>query len=167
MEEIWKEIKGFEELYHVSNLGRVKSIKKGRNRTEKILSPAKYKYLGVYLFRDKKKIIKYIHQLVAESFLDHKPCGFKKVVNHKNFNKYDNRVINLEIVSQRENANKKHIKSSSQYTGVSWSNTNKAWVARIYTTKGSIYLGQYLNEIDAHNAYQDKLKKELILNNIP
>lgn len=59
-----------------------------------------------------------VHQLVAMCFLNHKPCGMNLVVNHINFNRNDNRIDNLEIVTARENANLKHIKSSSKYLGV-------------------------------------------------
>ena len=139
MEEIWKDILDYEGLYQVSNLGRVKSLsrrvknKNGYKITKEIiLQPAKYKY-GYYhidLSKENKSATKNIHKLVAIAFLNHNHCGYKLVVNHKNFDKLNNHVDNLEIVTQRENSNKKHLKSSSIYTGVCWCNTKKKWATR-------------------------------------
>ena len=101
-----------------------------------------------------------VHQLMAESFLNHKPNGRQEyVINHKNLNKLDNRLENLEIVSHRENSNQKHIKSSSKYTGVSWYKSNKRWIAAISVSGKKIYLGSFNNEYAAHVAYQNKLKE--------
>ena len=95
IKEEWKDIKNYEGIYQVSNLGNVKNIKYNR-----ILRPTlgKNGYLTVLLSKDNKHKRFYIHRLVAENFI-------KKniVVNHKNFNKLDNRVDNLEWCSQGYN----------------------------------------------------------------
>lgn len=154
--EIWKTIEGFED-YQVSNFGRVKSFKCGK---EKILKPQidGRGYYIVTLFKNYSNI-KNIHKLVAIHFLNHKPCGFKLVVNHKDFNRLNNNVDNLEIVTQRENANQKHIKSSSQYTGVSWHKIKNKWISRIRINGKLKHLGYFINEYDAHIAYENKLKE--------
>jgi hypothetical protein len=153
--EIWKEVKGCDG-YLISNLGNVKSFRRNR---EKLLNPAidGSGYLTVSLYNNKIKRTKKIHQLVAVAFLNHNNCGYKLVVNHINFNKLDNNVSNLEVVSARVNCNRKHLKSSSKYTGVGWHKQHLKWHAQIIIDKKKIHLGYFVNEIDASNAYQEKL----------
>jgi len=154
--EIWKQIKDYPD-YYISSLGNVKSLKCGKIRNLKVGIDSRG-YYKVTLRNNNNQYVKRIHQLVAIAFLNHTPCNLKLVVNHKNFIKTDNRLENLEIITNRENTNMKHIKSSSIYTGVSWNKANKKWYS-IINIKGKLnYLGCYINEIDAHNAYQDKLK---------
>ena len=157
--EIWKPIPNYEG-YEVSNYGRVKSLKLGR---ELILKPfiSKGGYYRNKIWNNNKGKKFGTHQLVAMAFLGHKPNGQNLVVNHINFDKKDNRLENLEVVTQRENANKKHIKSSSKYTGVTWHKRANKWQAQILYKRKNIYLGCFNNEIDANNAYQNKLKKIL------
>ena len=115
MEE-WKYIKGYEGLYQVSNLGRVKSLKRYVQnhsglqylKEEQIRKPSERKdkrkkqgYLAVQLYKDNKSKNCYIHRLVAEAFVEN-PYN-KKTVNHINGDKHDNRAINLEWSSYREN----------------------------------------------------------------
>lgn len=153
--EIWKAVKGYEGLYEVSNLGRVKSLKFGK---ERILKPSIC--IGYYqLFLYKKGTTKRItvHQIVAETFLRHTICGHKLVVNHINFIRSDNRVENLEIVTQRENSNKKHLPSSSQYIGVCWHKVINKWMAQIVINGRQKILGYYTSEIEAYLAYQKAL----------
>jgi hypothetical protein len=165
--EIWKAAVGYEGLYEVSNLGRVKSLERiversnGGKQTlnERILKSwddvRGYRRLRLSnqgIVKNRK-----IHQLVAESFLNHNPCGMKLVVNHINFDRTDNRVENLEIVTNRQNTNQKHLPSTSQYTGVYWHKTNKKWCATIYVNRKTKYLGQFTNEYQAHLAYQSAI----------
>ena len=149
--EIWKPIPNYDG-YEVSNYGRVKSLKLGR---ELILKPKDdfRGYFNIQLWvKNRKKPFK-IHQLVAMAFLGHKPNGQKLVVNHINFDKKDNSLENLEIVTQRQNANLKHIKSSSIYTGVTWNKKNKRYRALIVINRYQIYLGEFKDEKIASEHY--------------
>lgn len=113
MKEEWKDINRFENLYQISNLGRVKSLPKtveykdGRvfNYKEKIIVPHinSAGYLTIGLAKDKKKISKQIHRLVAEAFIpnpENKPC-----IDHINTNRIDNRIENLKWCTYKENVN--------------------------------------------------------------
>lgn len=149
--EIWKTVEGFED-YQISNLGRVKSLKFGRERILKQWIDDKG-YCRVDLKKNEK-----VHQLMAINFLNHKPCGYKLVVNHKNLIRTDNRLDNLEIVTARENTNRAHIENSSKYVGVSCYNYgNKNWRARIVINGKQKVIGYYKTEIEASNAYQNAL----------
>lgn len=160
MEE-WIKIKGFEN-YEISNFGRVRSLKFGRERILKgVINSSGY--YQVTLCANGKKSIKTIHQLVAIAFLNHTPNGMSLVINHKDFNKLNNSVYNLEITTNRENTNLKHIKSSSQYTGVSWDKNNNKWRANICINKKLIHLGLFHCELEANNAYQKALSNHLAL----
>jgi len=98
-----------------------------------------------------------VHSLVAIAFLGHKPGGYSIVVNHIDFDKTNNNLRNLELTTQRNNANKKHLKSKSEYTGVCWNKPANKWVSCITLNGKNKYLGYFVNEIDAHNAYQNEL----------
>ena len=102
MEE-WRDIKGYEGKYMVSNLGRVKSLNYRRTGKEKIMKgvPDGYGYLYVTLYKDGKDKKGKIHRLVAQAFLEN-PMGYNEV-NHKNEDKTDNRVENLEWCSRSYN----------------------------------------------------------------
>tara|TARA_R110001632_G_scaffold107857_3_gene217599 strand:+ start:3019 stop:3510 length:492 start_codon:yes stop_codon:yes gene_type:complete len=157
--EQWKEVIGYEGLYQVSNLGNVKSLGNNKYRKDKILKKGIVggKYYRFILSKDGKPETFRAHQLVAMAFLGHKKCGYKLVINHINFDGFDNRVENLEIVTQRENTNKKHIKSSSKYVGVHWSKKQKKWRAEIIINAKKVSLGSHKTELEAHQAYQSQL----------
>lgn len=105
MEEIWKEIKGFEGLYEVSNSGLVRS-KKRATTSGVILKPFYDKdgYAKACLSKNNIRKTYFVHRLVAETFLDGKSKE-KNVVNHKNEIKDDNRAENLEWCSVKYNTN--------------------------------------------------------------
>lgn len=102
-DEIWHDIKGFENKYQISNLGNVKSLKRtiirknGKKQTfqERILKPCKNNK-GYYIVSLDGELHT-IHRLVAENFLEN------LVVNHKNGIKTDNRIDNLEFIAQKDN----------------------------------------------------------------
>lgn len=102
MEEIWKPIKGYENLYQVSNLGNVKSLKTEKNLYYTKSGKSK-KYLRVGLFKNKKRTMFSIHRLVAETFIPN-PNNLEQV-NHKDEKPNNNCVNNLEWVSCKENIN--------------------------------------------------------------
>lgn len=155
--EIWKTIEGFED-YQVSNFGRVKSLKRCKELILKQSIDSRGYYI-ISLCKNSKKPTKSIHQLVAIAFLEHKVCGYKLVVNHKDFNRLNNQVDNLEIISSRENVNQKHLKSTSKYVGVSLHKQTKKWASNIHINGKQYYLGLFNNEYDAHLAYESKLKE--------
>lgn len=158
--EIWKDVIGYEGLYQVSNLGNIKSLGNDKTKKEKILKQrlGTKNYFMVGLTKDKKQITKNVHQLVAESFLNHKPSGLKFVVNHIDFNTKNNNLSNLEIITQRENTNRKHIESTSKYVGVCWDKKCNKWRSAITIKNKKIYLGIFVSEFDASKAYQTALK---------
>lgn len=93
--EIWRSISGFEQ-YFISNTGQVKGI------AVKILKPSISKgYYNVHLYKNgiKKQIT--IHLLVATTFIGNKPLGL--TINHKDGNKLNNNLSNLEYVTQKQN----------------------------------------------------------------
>lgn len=162
--EQWKDVVGYEGLYMVSDLGRVKSFKR---KKVKILTSCKSKrfYLIVVLSENNIKKTKYVHKLVSMAFLGHIPCGYELVINHKNLNKTDNRVCNLEAITHRENTNQKHLKSSSKYIGVHLVKPLNKWRAKIKINGKTKNLGLFTDEIIASNAYQNALKELTIKNN--
>lgn len=160
--EIWKDIEGYEGLYQVSNLGRVKSLpRKGVGKNERILKQIDNTggYLTVTIYLNKKGKIRRVHKLVAEAFLNHKPNGMNLVVDHINDIKIDNRVENLQIVTTRFNAFKTQGKYSSKYKGVNWNNLKNKWQSRILIGGKRKHLGYYDCELKAHLAYQNALKE--------
>ena len=101
--EIWKDIEGFEGLYQVSNMGNVKSLNYNHTGKERIMKPQKSSngYLQVKLWKDGKAKRYLVHRLVANAFLDN--SDNLPEVNHKDENKENNHVDNLEFCSRSYN----------------------------------------------------------------
>lgn len=158
--EVWKDIPDYQGLYQVSNLGNVKSL---RFNKERILSPRQSKgYYLVGLCLNNKRKTMGIHQLVAIAFLNHIPNGHKIIVDHINDIKTDNRVENLQVITQRENSYKTQGNYSSKYKGVNWHKAASKWRSSVRINGKTIHLGLFNCELAAHLAYQNKLK-EIIL----
>jgi hypothetical protein len=111
MKEIWKDIKGYESKYQISNYGRVKSLDRRVNCAYKATRCVKGGFVSFYLttegrpvvrlWKDNKETSKLIHQLVARAFIPN-PEG-KPEVNHKDGVKDNNNISNLEWVTRLEN----------------------------------------------------------------
>lgn len=108
--ERWKDIKDFEGLYKISDYGRVKSLERFRKlhsklvRVPEIIRKNGYDkdgYQIIPLNKNSKKYMKKIHRLVAEAFIVN-PDN-KKYVNHKDCNRWNNNVNNLEWCTSKEN----------------------------------------------------------------
>lgn len=155
--EIWKFIPNYDNKYQASNFGNIKSLMFGKERfLKKHVSTNGYLILVLY-FNGKPRT-RTVHQLIAETFLNHKPDGTQKfVIDHVNNDKLDNRLENLQIISQRQNKTKDSKKSSSIYTGVTWSKCHKKWQSSIRINGKKKYLGYFINEYDAHISYQTEL----------
>ena len=108
-QEIWKDVVGYEGLYQVSNLGRIKSLPKEKKTPtttfmtkETILNQHKDKggYFRVMLTKKGKSILKSVHIIVASAFIGERG---NLTVNHKDENKANNNVNNLEYLTRVEN----------------------------------------------------------------
>ena len=99
--EKWKDIEGYDGMYQVSDLGRVRSLKFGNVR---VLRPGKCTcgYLTVCLYKDGKRKWFTVHRLVAQAFIENDNI-FNTEVNHINEDKTDNRVDNLEWCNRQYN----------------------------------------------------------------
>lgn len=105
MAEEWSDIEGYEGLYMISDMGRVKSMNYRRTGKEKIMKPSKQNngYLQVNLSKNSKHNRFLVHRLVALAFIpnpDNKPN-----IDHINTIKDDNRADNLRWTTQKENVN--------------------------------------------------------------
>lgn len=97
--QIWKSVVDYEGLYEVSNRGNIRSLHK--KTKELSIANSKRGYRVVSLYKDGNATMKNVHQLVAQAFIpnpDNKPC-----INHKDFNRLNNYVENLEWCTYAEN----------------------------------------------------------------
>lgn len=112
MEEIWKDINGYEGLYQVSNLGNVRSVDryvkngsglrliKGRKKINQKINNG---YVVHGLYKGNKRKVFLLHRLVWETFNKQVPDGYE--INHIDENKENNRLENLVLVTHKENCN--------------------------------------------------------------
>ena len=114
--EVWKAVAGFEGVYAVSTLGNVKSLPRvyvatdrwgneqayGRTEVLRRIEVTKAGYARVHLRAQERQKKAMVHQLVAEAFIGQRPTK-QHQINHKNGNKLDNTVANLEWVTAKEN----------------------------------------------------------------
>ena len=99
MKEIWKDILNYEGLYEISNLGKIRNIKSKRVLK---LTKSHNGYLKTNLSKKGKLKTVFIHRLVAEAFIPN-PNNLPQV-NHKDGNKENNNVFNLEFCTEKHNS---------------------------------------------------------------
>lgn len=158
MEEIWKDIEGYKDYYQISNLGRVKALKRRiiksnnyRNTKERILKINKssngYLTISLSMFCNGKTFR--IHRLISVAFIDNpenKPC-----INHIDGNKFNNTIENLEWCTYSENAihaykNGLRIPSALGKLGI---NNKGSKLVYQYDLEGN-YINQYNGTQEAH-----------------
>ena len=172
-EEIWKPVVGYEGLYEVSSYGRVRSLDRYVKYSNgpihlhkgRILNPGKEKvgYLVVPLSCNGKLHLKKIHILVAEAFIPN-PDNLPQV-NHKDENKTNNNVDNLEWCTAKYNMNYGSIQERHRNTmlergystGLSKEEYHKKWLEN-----NKDYYKKWLeNNKDYHKKYCEKNKEKL------
>lgn len=177
--EIWIPVKYYENLYHISNKGRIKSCLKTHYSSylktnivlnERLLNKIKTSdgYEAVSLYKDGNSKQYRFHRLLADAFIpnpDKKPF-----INHINGVKNDNNIDNLEWVTARENTSHAHLfglasPKMSKYIGVHWVKRDKIWIATITIEKSKTkYLGSFKTEEEAYEAYKKAINEYGIIN---
>ena len=160
MKEQWKAINGYEGIYEISNLGRVKSLKR-KDATILKLCTNMNGYKTVHLWNRGGGKTKDIHTLVWDAFGNGKRNSRKLQVDHKDENKFNNNIGNLQLLTNRENSVKyrKTQNTSSKYIGVCWYKITNRWKASIRISGIAKHLGYFHDEYEAHLAYQKALAK--------
>lgn len=170
-EEVWMDIPDYQGYYQASNLGRIRSVDRlivDKNGCEKNHKGRVLKgsintdgYRKINLSKNNIQKTLTFSQVIAITFLNHVPNGVTIVVDHINGDILDDRLINLRLVTNRENTSicfrSNRYSFSSNFEGVHFNKTDKKWMAFIYYRNKFHHLGQYDNEIDAAKAYQDML----------
>lgn len=170
MEEIWKDVPNYEGLYQVSNLGRVKSLdrefldKKGKLFRRKgamiTLVENEYGYLAVRLNKNNTRKEFKVHRLVLMTF---SPCDNMEnlEVNHKDFNRKNNSLNNLEWLTHKENLNYSKANYANVFIG---SKNPKATFTeeQIKTIREMYQMGWSISQI-VYELYQIDRKTDLRL----
>jgi hypothetical protein len=117
--EVYKEIKGFDFTYLISNYGLVQKIENEKTKVLKIYDNG-IGYKMVSMKKNNKYKLYYLHRLVAEYFLDN-PYNLKEV-NHIDFDKSNNKVCNIEWVSRKDNMHHYYKKFGTKTLSLNFSN---------------------------------------------
>ena len=160
--EVWKEIPNFKN-YQVSNLGNVRSLNYRRTGKTKLLMKhinSRNRYTLNLYKKGKRYSNRNISVLMAISFLNHKPCGNKLVVDHINNISTNDKLYNLQVITHRLNVTKDK-KGTSKYAGVFWDKARNKWTSYIKINNKNKYLGSYKIEQKAAQAYKKELNKIL------
>ena len=141
MNEVWKPVKGYEGLYEVSNQGEVKSL-----RTNMILTPvrATVGYMKLSLCRNGEIKNRYIHRIVAQAFIPN-PNNLPQV-NHKDEDKTNNAVSNLEWCTPKHNMH------YGEMGKLRWIKTSNALSKPVIQLKDGIEIARYPSGAEAARA---------------
>lgn len=159
-------IKGFEDRYEITQDGKVFSYIKGK-KLERKLVPDKNGYLTINIKKDGKVFCKKIHREVAMAFIE---PFYGEQVNHKDGNKLNNSIDNLEWCTGKENIShmwenklkklgNKYISSTTGLYGVHCK--GKSYVARVRRGGKEIYLGSYDTPEEAYEVVKHSLNEEI------
>ena len=151
MEE-FREIPMYNGIYLVSNLGRLKSVRKGNAKILKgSISKKGYRQYGLSCSCKNLSRTYLAHQLVAIVFMNHTPSGNTGlIIDHIDSDKLNNNVTNLRLVTSRFNSVEYRLnRISSKLYGVVKSN-HGTFYSRVWHNNTAVHLGSFNSEIDAH-----------------
>jgi hypothetical protein len=160
--EKWKNIKGYENYYQISNAGNIRSKdriiinSKGRKSRykSKERKPSFSEYRLIALSKNGITKVFKISRLVAIHFIEKKDG--KGIVNHIDGNKYNDNVSNLEWCSYSENAihsfDKGLSKSKNKIRGVFFEERRNKWTVYLYRNNKNIFIGRFNSEKEAMTA---------------
>lgn len=157
----YKDIKGYEGIYQIDEYGNIKSLSRvvlnsgsysgSVKKTERILKHIINRdgYCIVTLQKNGLRKSKSIHRLVSETFINN-PNNYNEV-NHKDLNKQNNHISNLEWCDRAYNVNHyyQNANKSSKYKGVSYSEDRKKWCSYLDINKKRLALGRFNTELEA------------------
>ena len=139
--EEWRDIPGYEGCYQASNLGRIKSVRRGI-----IMRPfSNGRYQQIILSVSGKKSIPTIHRLVMEAFVGKSEL----TIDHKDGNKINNRLDNLEYVTNHENIQRYFAGKRDLPFGVYRSKSGRSFHAVLSRNKKDIHIGTFQTVEDA------------------
>lgn len=155
--EVWKDVKGYEGYYQISNWGRVKSLdriilKSGfpHKVKERILKQCfDGNYLCVGLYKESKNYSIRIHNLVGLHFIDNP--NNQPILNHIDDDKLNNYYKNLEYCNYRENVNHHHNKGNKK-CGVFFDKKAEKWRGQITINRKQLHLGTFNTQLEAYAA---------------
>lgn len=170
MKEIWLPIKGYEGKYEISNFGRAKSLAKEwlsghvkRIKPDTIFRPGSDKrgYFAITLRKDNKSTTFKIHHLVWDHFGDRPRNGRKLQVDHKDENKQNNHIDNLQLLTNRQNVHKSLLinKTNDLPLGVIRVKQTTKYLAKIKLNGKTKFLGYYKTIAEAQQVYNNKLEE--------
>lgn len=156
MEIIWKDIPGYEGIYQVSNLGKVKSLDRidyaNRKLKGQYLAGSKDKfYSSVVLYKNAKSKTYRIHLLMAMAFLNHVPSRMYHV-DHIDGDSFNNSLDNIRVVTARENSQNTNKKPR---LGYSFYPSRNKYKSQAYYNNKSVFLGYFDTEQEARDAYNN------------
>jgi len=151
----WKDVPLYEGIYFINNKGEIKNANNLFIKYVKNTSG----YYKVNLCNKGKQKTLMVHQVMALTFFENYELGRNKfVIDHKDNNKLNNDLDNLQIISFRENVSKDRKNCTSKYTGVSLRKKDGKWNSYIRIGNKNKFLGAYETEIEAHEVYKHNLK---------
>lgn len=155
MNEVWKDIPEYKGMYQASNIGNIRSLKNKMVLKQNV--SGRYYMVSLYKYGVRKTFS--VHRLMSYAFFKYNINDKSIVVDHINNNPIDNRLCNLQIINNRQNASKDKWRKgkSSKHTGVCWDKSNKKWQADIRFNSKRYRLGRFDDELDASRSYQKAL----------
>ena len=154
MSEIWKPIAGYGDKYQASNTGKIRSLDYNKTKKAKNLKTWKNEsgYHLVSLSFKGKVFRRVVHVLIAETFFGKKRNGLD--INHKDYNKGNNHIENLEFVTRSQNHLHKYLRTGKR--GVHFIKKRNVFRAQIKYKGKNIFLGRFKDKEKAYQAYYDK-----------